>query len=51
MISHQIPLTMLKDSDSLFKTIVKASVRTEKRFMIDVNTEMETFKTGNISDV
>lgn len=36
IMDHYIPLTILTDSESLFKIIVKSTVTSEKRLMIDI---------------
>lgn len=47
----KIPLTILTDSESLFKVIVKSSTTTEKRFMINIQAAREAFETYEIDNV
>lgn len=51
MLMRRIPMTMLTDSESLFRVIIKASVTTEKRLMIDVRAAREAYQRGDISNV
>lgn len=51
MVGHPIPLTMLTDSDSLFKIIVKSTETIEKRMIVDVRAAREAYVTGAISHV
>lgn len=51
MVGRRVPLTMLTDSESLFKLIVKSSVTTENRLMVDMRAAREAYERGNISIV
>lgn len=46
-----LPLTLLKDSDSLIKVIVNASRTTERRLMINVRAAREFYHLGEINIV
>lgn len=41
MMGKGIPLTMLKDSEGLFRVIVKSSINTEKRLMVYIRSALE----------
>lgn len=51
VLGHPVPLAMLTDSESLFKTIVKSTTTTEKRLMIDIQAAQEAYGKQEISDV
>lgn len=51
VIGHSLPLAILTDSESLFKTIVKSTTTTEKRLMIDIREAREAYGKQEISDV
>ena len=51
IISKDIPLTLVTDSESLFKVIVKSTTTTERRLMIDVKVAREAYARHDISDV
>ena len=51
MLKRKIPLTMITDSEQLFKVIIKSTTTTEKRLMIDVETARAAYNEGEISDV
>lgn len=51
MFQRLIPMTILTDSDSLFRVTTKASVTTEKRFLIYVRAARETYQRGDITYV
>lgn len=47
----RIPLTMLTDSESLFRVIIKSSITTEKKLMVDVRAAREAYHKVEIGDV
>ncbi len=47
----RIPLSMFTDSKSLFDTMVKNTVLTEKRLMIDLRVAREAYNLNEISDI
>lgn len=51
IVRNDIPLAMLTNSDSLFKTIVKSTTTTEKRLMIDIEAARKAHSKQEISDV
>lgn len=51
MVVHPISLTMLTYSESPFKIIIKSTVITEKRLMIDVKEAREAYITSVIIEV
>lgn len=51
MVKSRVPLTMPTVSESLFKWIVKSSVTTEKRLMVDIRAAREEYEHGDIIDV
>lgn len=51
MAGRRVPLTILTDSESLLKLIVKSSVTTEKRLMVNVRAAREAYERGDIRNV
>lgn len=51
ILAQHLPLAMLTDSESLFKSIVKSTTTTEKRLMIDLEAARQSYGTQKISDV
>lgn len=51
MINKNIPLSLVTDSDSLFKVVVKSSTTTERRLMIDMLTAREAYQKREIDDM
>lgn len=51
ILGRTVPLAMLTDSESLFKTILKSTTTTEKRLMIDMQAAREAYGKKEISDV
>lgn len=51
MVGRNISLTILTDSESFFKVIIKATITTEKRLMVYVRDAREAYQRSGISDV
>lgn len=51
IVNSTIPLSLITDSESLFKVIVQSSTITEKRLMIDLQACREAYQEGEIDDV
>lgn len=47
----RIPLKMFKDSEGLFRVIMKSSLTTEKRLMVYIRSALEAYEHGYISEV
>lgn len=50
ILKRRIPMTIMTDSESLFRVNIKVSVTTGKRLMIEVRDACEAYKNGEISD-
>lgn len=48
---HNISLTILTDSKSLFKRTVKCTVKTERRLMIDMKAKREAYDRNKIANI
>lgn len=51
LIGKRIPLTMVPDSESIFNIIIKESVSSEKRLIVDIKIARQEYYRGGISDV
>lgn len=51
ILGRKLSITMLTDSESLFKVIIKASTTTERRLMIDIRATREAYVREEINDV
>lgn len=51
MLKGKLPLTILTDSEILFKKIFNATITTEKRLLIDFKVAREAYQKGDISNV
>lgn len=51
MFSKGIPITILTDSESLLKIMVKSTTTTKKRLIIDIRAAKEAFKNSEISSI
>lgn len=51
VIGRKLPLTMITESEQLFKAIIKSTTTTEKILMIDVEAAREAYNDEEISDV
>lgn len=51
MVGFKVSLTILTESESLFRIIVKSSISAEKRLMVDIRAAGEVYEVGDISDV
>ena len=51
ILKRKIPLTMITDSEQLFKIIIKSMTTPEKRLMIDVEAARAAYNEGEIRDV
>ena len=51
MMKSHVPITALTDSLSLFDVITKATLPTEKRLMVDLQTVKELYKKGKLDNI
>lgn len=51
MLNCNIPLLMYTDSESVFKVIIKNSMTTERRLMIDLEATRQAYGSGDFSDI
>eukprot|EP00737_Agarophyton_chilense_P004282 gb/GEZJ01005307.1/.p2 GENE.gb/GEZJ01005307.1/~~gb/GEZJ01005307.1/.p2 ORF type:complete len:145 (+),score=18.34 gb/GEZJ01005307.1/:960-1394(+) len=51
MLNENVPLNMLTDSDSVFKSIMKGTKSTEKRLMLDIMAARDAYHNMEISKI
>lgn len=51
MVKQNVPLSMVTDSDSLFKVVVQSSTTTERRLMIDIQATREAYQERKIDNM